>query len=115
MYILDKLILLTIFKKCCSYNYNHFYKMNSIKINNLDDKNSGLDMRYNKNDIFDEYYFNTIFKKKKLMEKLKSNDISEIEKINLINEAKINGILENKGISINILSGGLLDDYEFKI
>lgn len=114
MYILEKLILLTIFRKCYSYNYNNFHKSNTMKINNFDEKNSGLDTRYKKEEIFDEYYFKLLYKNQILLDKLKDNKINNIEKLNLINEAEKNGLLNNTNMSINILSGGLLDDYEFK-
>ena len=65
-------------------------------------------------EIFDEYYFKLLYKKQFLLDKLKDNEINDIEKLNLINEAEKNGVLNNTNMSINILSGGLLDDYEFK-
>ena len=53
-------------------------------------------------------------KKKKLLDKLNS-DIPIINKIKLIETAKLNNILDSEKLSTNLFNGGLLDDFNFNI
>ena len=48
---------------------------------------------------------------KKILDKLESNNINEIEKMNILNEYSF---LFNHTMAPNILNGGLLDDFDFQ-
>ena len=115
MYILKKLLILIIFRKCISFNYvNVNYKYNFNK-NLINDKTNGYDFRFpkkeDKKDLIDLKIFH---EKKKLLDKLNS-DIPIINKIKLIETAKLNNILDSEKISTNLFNGGLLDDFNFII
>ena len=110
MYILDKLVLLIIFRKCIAFNYisvNYKYNMNK---NLTSDSMSGYDFRYSKKDYNNILDFKILLEKKKLLDKLNS-DIPIIKKIELIESAKINNILNSEGMSTNLLNGGLFNDF----
>ena len=115
MYILEKLLVLMIFRKCIAFNYitvNYKYNFNK---NLTNDKISGYDSRFpKKEDDKDLINLKIFYEKKKLLDDLNS-DIPIINKLELIKIAKSNDILDSKRMSIDILNGGLFDDYNFSI
>ena len=57
-------------------------------------------------------YLSNNFKKLTLLKSLQKDD-SIINKLNLIDDAISNGLLEKDLYTVNILEGGLLDDWNF--
>lgn len=115
MYILEKLLILIIFRKCIAFNYisvNHKYNFNK----NLPQKNimSGYDCRNSKKENYNISNFKILLEKKKLLDKLNS-EIPTIKKIELIEIAKMNDILTSEEMSTNLLNGGLFNDFNFII
>jgi hypothetical protein len=115
MYILEKLLILIIFRKCIAFNYisfNHKYNFNK----NLTQKNimSGYDCRNSKKENYNISNFKILLEKKKLLDKLNS-EIPTIKKIELIEIAKMNDILTSEEMSTNLLNGGLFNDFNFTI
>lgn len=114
MYILEKLLILIIFRKCIAFNYitvNYKYNMNKNLTSNI---MSGYDFRYSKKDRNDILDFKILLEKKKLLDNLNS-DIPIIKKIELIESAKMHDILISEGMGPNLLSGGLFNDFNFTI
>jgi len=115
MYILEKLLILILFRKCIAFNYisvNYKYNFNK---NLTNDKISGYDSRFpKKEDNKVLINIKKFYEKKKLLDDLNS-DISIINKLDLIKIAKLNDILDSERMSLNILNGGLFDDYNFNI
>ena len=115
MYILEKLLILIIFRKCIAFNYisvNHKYNFNK----NLPQKNimSGYDCRNSKKENYNISNFKILLEKKKLLDKLNS-EIPTIKKIELIEIDKMNDILTSEEMSTNLLNGGLFNDFNFTI
>lgn len=76
--------------------------------------NQGIDMRFKDDNYMNDSILMNIedyILKKKILENLIDKDISISQKLDLIN---YNYILDNN-LCPNILSGGLLDDYNFNI
>lgn len=114
MYILEKLLILIIFRKCIAFNYisvNHKYNFNK---NLKHDIMSGYDCRFSNKENYNISDFKILLEKKKLLDKLDS-DISLIKKMELIEDAKMNDILISEEMTENILSGGLFNDFNFTI
>jgi hypothetical protein len=89
---------------------NHKVFHNELRNIDKDGVNNGLDSRIiemNTNNSI--YRMNEIHYKKKLLDKLTSNSISIQDKIDIIDK---HDIFEKK--YIDLYSGGLMDDYEFK-
>lgn len=105
-------ILLTI--PLCSFSFSNI-------IRSFDDitKRKGLDERF-KNTDYDEdviYNINENLKKMELLNKLNSKE-SNLRKLLWIREPQYNDFLPFISTSpskFNIMSGGLMDDYEFEI
>ena len=121
MYILDKLILIVVLRYCLAYKYisinNKYNKFPTNKNNTIINNNKyiGYDHRFSLvEDTSNIYNLKVLNEKKKLLNLLKSN-ICNNEKINLIEDAKLNNILKSNNLIPNILNGGLMDDYNFKI
>ena len=87
--------------------------------NNLNDKSyiknrSGLDERNCTmiDNVETLEYLSSNFKKLTLLKSLQKDD-SIINKLNLIDDAINNGLLEDYSYSYNFSKGGLLDDWDF--
>lgn len=91
--------------------YNSFLKHNNFLIKDSNTTNSGNDERPNikDNEDLNSIYIN--FHKKNILETLENNNIGIFHKLELINKYDI----LNETISVNILKGGLLDDFNFEI
>lgn len=117
MIILDKLIILSILHHCLSFKpvssnleLNRRFENKTISNN----KYFGYDHRYNLEEKIGYYDIKLLSEKKKLLEKLES-DIGTLEKINLIEKAKLNDLLNSSTLSSNIFKGKLMDDFNFEI
>ena len=92
-------------------NYKPSVKYNGLEETSMIDK-EGYDFRYDNKTNNDQLL--TIHKNyqiKKLLDKLESNDINQIEKMNILDEYSF---LFNQTMAPNILNGGLLDDFNFE-
>ena len=119
MIILDKLIILSILRHCFSFKP----VSSNLELNRrFENKNKtfsntnffGYDHRYNLEEKIDYYNIKLLSEKKKLLEKLES-DISTLEKINLIEKAKLDDLLKSDTLSSNIFKGKLMNDFNFEI
>jgi hypothetical protein len=87
---------------------NRFMKSNTTVSFN------GYDFRYPlKKETINIYDLRVLHEKKKVLDLLENKDISILDKLNIINNAKLNNIIENEVLGPNLLKGGLLDDYLF--
>jgi len=108
MYILKNLILITFFYKSLSFESN--LSNNKFLRNYL---NNGFDNRIHSEEEIDLYELYLLKEKKNLLDNLNKN-ISINEKLNLIDNAEKYSILNNDYIHINLLAGGLMDDFNFE-
>lgn len=110
--MLKKIFILLIIP-LCSFSFCNI-------IRSFDDitKRKGLDERFkNIEDDDDIIYINENFKKMELLNKLNSKE-SNLRKLLWIKEPQYNDLLpfiSNSPSKFNIMSGGLMDDYEFEI
>lgn len=102
------------------YSYSFLNEYNKIKMNNNQifpnkhDISKGVDMRYSLEENIDYLELLKILeniKKKKILNTLENKNISIYDKLSLIQD---NNIIETS-YSVNILSGGLMDDYNYTI
>ena len=94
--------------------YKQIHKTNICLFDDNFKINQGVDMRFKDDNYMNESILINIEEyilKKKILEKLIDEDISIHQKLDLIDS---NYILDNN-LCQNILSGGLLDDYNFNI
>tara|TARA_Y100000991_G_scaffold100267_1_gene75664 strand:- start:673 stop:1020 length:348 start_codon:yes stop_codon:yes gene_type:complete len=101
-------------------SYSFLNEYNKIKMNNnqkflvSDDISKGIDMRYPLEEKIDSEKMRKIIdniNKKKIVNTLENKNISIYDKLSLIQQYHI---IETP-YSINILSGGLMDDYNYTI
>ena len=107
-------LYLTVYSSSFLNEYNKI-KMNKNQIfPNRNDISKGVDMRYPLEENIDHIELLKIFdniKKKKILNTLENKNISVYDKLSLIQD---NNLIETS-YSVNILSGGLMDDYNYTI
>ena len=101
-----------------SYSFLNGYNKNRINNNQIfldsEDISKGIDMRYPLEEKIDYEEMSKIFdniNKKKIVNILENKNISIYDKLSLIQEYYI----IDTPYSINILSGGLMNDYNYTI
>jgi len=113
MYILNKLFLLIIFRKCIAFNYISVnYKYNNKE---LSDNKDGYDYRFPLNENINDIHNLELLRKKKVLLDILTSDVSIIRKLDALEVAKLNNIIIGDSLSPNLLKGGLLDDFDFEI
>ena len=103
-----------------AYSYSFLNEYNKIKMNNnqiftqSEDISKGLDMRYPEEETINYGEIERIIdniNKKKILNTLENKNISIYDKLSLIQDYSI---IETS-YSMNILSGGLMNDYNYTI